>query len=236
MATPKKNLIAANHLKQVSPITTNQAKFYHNFHKYQILAMLDMVACGKTYLALHRSLQEVLDNRSVYQKIILIRSAVSVRDLGFLPGTLEEKLEVFEEPFIQICADLLERVDAYTRLKEQKKLEFVSSSYLRGITFQDCIVIVDEIENMTIQELDTIVTRAGENTKMIFLGDANQNDLINKPRDRSGYEQFVNVLEKMDAAYVINFGVDDIVRSGLVKDYIVARYGYERSPVRLVKN
>jgi phosphate starvation-inducible protein PhoH len=152
----------------------------------------------------------------------VVRSAVPTRDIGFLPGSLKEKIEAYEEPYKIIVSEIFGRGDAYGILKNKGQIEFVTTSYLRGITLDDCIVIVDEFQNCTFQELDTIITRIGENGKIIFSGDYRQSDL-DKSRERAGMIKFLDILERMYEFEFVEFEAEDIVRSGLVKSYIIAK-------------
>jgi phosphate starvation-inducible protein PhoH len=181
-----------------------------------------MAGTGKSFLSLYLSLQAILAKKSPYLKIVVIRSAVPTRDIGFLPGSLKEKIEAYEEPYKIIVSEIFGRGDAYGILKNKGQIEFVTTSYLRGITLDDCIVIVDEFQNCTFQELDTIITRIGENGKIIFSGDYRQSDL-DKSRERAGMIKFLDILEKMYEFEFVEFDAEDIVRSGLVKSYIIAK-------------
>jgi phosphate starvation-inducible protein PhoH len=181
-----------------------------------------MAGTGKSFLSLYLSLQAILAKKSPYLKIVVVRSAVPTRDIGFLPGSLKEKIEAYEEPYKIIVSEIFGRGDAYGILKNKGQVEFVTTSYLRGITLDDCIVIVDEFQNCTFQELDTIITRIGENGKIIFSGDYRQSDL-DKSRERAGMIKFLDILEKMYEFEFVEFDAEDIVRSGLVKSYIIAK-------------
>jgi len=207
--------------KSFSPITRNQRKVFEYF-SHNHLVLHGMAGTGKSFLSLYLSLQAVLAKKSPYFKIIIVRSAVPTRDIGFLPGSLKEKIEAYEEPYKIIVDEIFGRGDAYGILKNKGQIEFVTTSYLRGVTLDDCIVIVDEFQNCTFQELDTIITRIGENGKIIFCGDYRQTDL-DKSRERRGMMKFLNILEKMYEFEFVEFEADDIVRSGLVKSYIIAK-------------
>ena len=207
--------------KSFSPITRNQKKVFDYFsNNHRVLH--GMAGTGKSFLSLYLSLQAILAKKSPYLKIVVIRSAVPTRDIGFLPGSLKEKIEAYEEPYKIIVSEIFGRGDAYGILKNKGQIEFVTTSYLRGITLDDCIVIVDEFQNCTFQELDTIITRIGENGKIIFSGDYRQSDL-DKSRERAGMIKFLDILEKMYEFEFVEFDAEDIVRSGLVKSYIIAK-------------
>jgi predicted ribonuclease YlaK len=170
------------------------------------------------------ALNDVLQ-KGEYEKVVIIRSAVQTREQGFMPGSKAQKEEVFEGPYLDIINDLFGRGDAYKVLKTKGMLEFMSSSFVRGLTFDNSIIIVDECQSMTYHELDTIITRVGESSKIIFCGDTKQDDLQQSRNraDISGLHDFVRVLNNIPSFNVVNFTVNDIVRSGLVKEYILAK-------------
>lgn len=207
--------------KSFSPITRNQKRVFDYFPNNH-LVLHGMAGTGKSFLSLYLSLQSILAKKSPYLKIVVVRSAVPTRDIGFLPGSLKEKIEAYEDPYKIIVSEIFGRGDAYGILKNKGQIEFVTTSYLRGITLDDCIVIVDEFQNCTFQELDTIITRIGENGKIIFSGDYRQSDL-DKSRERAGMIKFLDILEKMYEFEFVEFEAEDIVRSGLVKSYIIAK-------------
>lgn len=215
-------------MKKIEPKTENQKLVFQEYKKGNNLLLRGSAGTGKTFLAVYLSLRDVLLRESGYDKIIVIRSAVPTRELGFLPGTLEEKLEVYEEPYAAIFEELFPNLKngstAIEKIKATKVYDFASSSYLRGITFHNAIVIVDEMQNMTFPEIDTIMTRLGDNCKIIFCGDEKQTDL-HKKDDKSGMFEFCKIINKMETFSSISFGVEDIVRSNLVKQYITLRDG-----------
>jgi phosphate starvation-inducible protein PhoH len=202
-------------------MTRNQKRVFEYF-PHNHLVLHGMAGTGKSFLSLYLSLQSILAKKSPYLKIVVVRSAVPTRDIGFLPGSLKEKIEAYEEPYKIIVSEIFGRGDAYGILKNKGQIEFVTTSYLRGITLDDCIVIVDEFQNCTFQELDTIITRIGENGKIIFSGDYRQSDL-DKSRERAGMIKFLDILEKMYEFEFVEFEAEDIVRSGLVKSYIISK-------------
>lgn len=183
---------------------------------------------GKTYIALYNAFQELLHDHSTYQKVIIVRSAVPSRDIGHLPGNEKEKTEVYVQPYREITAELFPRFGskAFGKLKEQGLCEFLVTSYVRGLTLDNCIVIVDECQNMTDMELNSIITRVGNNSKIIFCGDFRQTDL-NKRNDMSGLKKFIATTNHMPSFRQVEFDVEDIVRSALVKEYIIARMQME---------
>jgi len=209
-------------LKKVIPLTTNQAKCFNAYYAGKHLNLHGYAGTGKTYISFYLALKDVLTNDSPYDKVIIIRSVVQSRDMGFLPGSTKEKTKVFEEPYKQIADDLFGRGDGYDILKMKKLVEFTTTSFLRGLTFNDAIILVDETQNMNFQEIDTIMTRVGNNSRIIFCGDYRQTDLT-KPTDFSGINDFIKIARKINTFEHIEFDKADIVRSGLVKDYIIQK-------------
>jgi predicted ribonuclease YlaK len=179
-----------------------------------------MAGTGKTFCALYLALKDVLNPKSKQRKVYIIRSAVPTRDVGFLPGSLKEKIKQYENPYRSICSHIFSRGDAYDVLKGKDLVEFMSTSFVRGDTYDDCTLIVDEMQNLSFHELDSVITRAGENTRIIFSGDFKQSDLLNS-HDRRGLEDFLKILANMRSFSRIEFGVQDVVRSGLVKEYLI---------------
>lgn len=209
-------------LRRTEPLTSNQQKTFDSYHKGYNLVLHGYAGTGKTYISLFLSLKEVLAGTSIYDKIVIVRSVVPSRDIGFLPGSIKEKIRVYEEPYKEICDDLFGRGDGYEILKTKGLVAFTTTSFLRGTTFNNAIVIVDELQNMTFPELDTVMTRMGERSKIIFCGDFRQTDLT-KENDKSGIKHFLNITKKMNRFSYIEFDKTDIVRSGLVKEYIIKK-------------
>lgn len=214
-------------LKYVSPITKTQHTVAKAFAQGMNLFLHGSAGTGKTFLSMYLALSEVLDNDTQYDRLIVVRSAVASRDIGFLKGTEEEKLAVYEQPYIAICDELIHYGKSYENMKKSGYIEFMSSSYLRGLTFDRAIILVDEVQNMTYAELNTIMTRIGINTKVIFAGDTAQNDLTKNRYEVSGLVDFMNIINTLDEFTTIKFSTDDIVRSELVKKYIIAKELYE---------
>ena len=214
-------------LKKFEPLTDNQKKF---FDAYKIgsyfIALHGVAGTGKTFCALYKAIEEVLNKNNYFKKIIVVRSAVQSRDMGHLPGDVAEKMEIYEQPYRQICETLFDRKDAWDRLEEQGYVKFISTSFIRGMSFDDAIIIVDEIQNMNFEEIDTVMTRVGYRSKIIWCGDYRQTDL-KKANDKSGLMKFFDIAQHVSSFERIEFTVDDIVRSSLVKDYIVAKLRYE---------
>lgn len=214
-------------LKDIKPLTENQKEVFYQFASEKHLLLLGSAGTGKTFLSFYLGLREMLSNDE-YNKIVIVRSAVQSRDQGFLPGSVAEKSKVYELPYQAICSELFGRGDAYQILKNKCQVEFITTSFIRGITLKNCIVIVDEIQNCNASELHTIFTRLGTNCRVIFCGDLKQNDLASR-RELSGFSDFVKVLNKMSQFSTIEFNKHDIVRSSLVKEYIIMRESLEES-------
>lgn len=214
-------------LATINPLTKNQELFFEAYKQNKEMIVLHGVAgTGKSFIAVYKSLEEVLNKATHYDKLIIIRSAVQTREIGHLPGDLAEKLEQYQLPYKQICQHLFGRRDAYNLLVDQGSVEFASTSFVRGLTFDDAVIIVDECQNMTWEELDTITTRVGDRSRIIFCGDYRQTDL-KKTGDKSGLFKFLDILKLMKSYSRIEFNTEDIVRSNLVKEYILARTEYE---------
>jgi phosphate starvation-inducible protein PhoH len=175
---------------------------------------------------MYKALEEVLDLENSFERVIVVRSAVPSRDIGHLPGDEKEKTEVYTLPYVEICDDLFNHIQPFLRMQEQKTVHFLITSFVRGITLDNSIIIVDECQNMTDMELNSIMTRIGKNSKIIFCGDFRQTDL-NKKNDMSGLQKFIAIAELMPSFKTVEFSVNDIVRSKLVKEYILARLEYE---------
>jgi phosphate starvation-inducible PhoH-like protein/PhoH-like ATPase len=177
---------------------------------------------GKSFISLYLALNQVLTEESNYKKVIIVRSVVPTRDMGFLPGNTKEKTKVYEAPYYAICSELFGRGDSYEYLKQKNIIEFISTSFIRGVTLNDCIIIVDEIANMTLHELDSVITRVGKNCRIVFSGDFRQSDFTFE-RDKNGLKDFIKIIQKMKSFTFIDFDENDIVRSAMVKDYIIQK-------------
>ena len=222
--------IRIDDLKTFDPLTNNQKLFFDAYKRGDYFVALHGVAgTGKTFCALYKALEEVLDKSNPFHKIIIVRSAVQSRDMGHLPGDVAEKMEIYQQPYQQICHTLFGRKDAYQRLEEQGYIEFISTSFIRGMSFDDAIIIVDEMQNLTFEEIDTVMTRVGYRSKIVWCGDYRQTDLNKKKNDMTGILKFFDIAMHMNAFTRIEFTADDIVRSSLVKDYILAKMQHEDS-------
>jgi phosphate starvation-inducible protein PhoH len=206
-------------LQEVEPLNGKQHEFFANYAggKSQVLA--GSAGTGKTFMTLFKAFEEILKAKVNYRRIVIIRSAVATRDVGHLPGTLEEKQAIYEIPYVGICNELFGRGDAYALMKKNGIIDFMLTSYVRGITLDETIVIVDEFQNLTAHEADSIVTRLGKGSKIIFCGDTCQTDFTrNNEKD---IDKFIAVVNRMPQWFDINeFESGDIVRSGIVKEYI----------------
>lgn len=220
--------IRLDDLRTFEPLTENQRLFYDAYKRGDYFVALHGVAgSGKSFIALYKAIEEVLSRDNPFNKVIIVRSAVQSRDMGHLPGGVDDKMEIYELPYRQICATLFERKDAWDRLEEQHHIEFISTSFIRGCTWDNAIIIVDEMQNCTFEELSTCITRVGHMSKIIFCGDYRQNDLNKKKTDVSGIAKFLAISDLMQSHTRIEFGVDDIIRSSLVKDWVIATIKYE---------
>ena len=194
------------------------------------IAAVGTAGTGKTMCALYLGLNDIM-NKDEYDQVIIVRSAVQTREQGFMPGSQAQKEAVYSVPYADIVNDLFGRGDAWEILKQKNQVKFMTSSFVRGLTFDNSIIIVDECQSMTYHELDSIITRVGETSKIIFCGDTAQDDLqgSRNRNDISGLAEFVKVLGRIPSFSVIKYGVEDIVRSGLVKEYIIAKENANRT-------
>ncbi len=224
----RKKPIGNTYLLDIEPITNNQKRLFESYAEDKHLVAYGTAGTGKTFISLYNALADVLDESTPYEKIYLVRSLVSTREIGFLPGDHEDKADIYQIPYKNMVKYMFQMpTDAdfemlYGNLKAQETIKFWSTSFIRGTTLDNAIVIVDEFQNLNFHELDSIITRVGENSRIMFCGDASQTDLV-KTNDRNGIHDFLNILRKMPSFDIIEFGIDDIVRSGLVKEYIIAK-------------
>ena len=218
----RKKPINGDMLRDIEPLTENQQKLFDSYANSKNIIAYGAAGTGKTFITLFNALNDVLDTSTPYEKIYIVRSLVSTREIGFLPGDHEDKSFLYQIPYKNMVKYMFELPSAadfemlYGNLKAQETISFWSTSFIRGTTFDRAIILVDEFQNLNFHELDSIMTRVGENTKIMFCGDATQSDLI-KQNERNGIIDFMRVLRLMSSVDIIEFGVEDIVRSGLVK-------------------
>jgi predicted ribonuclease YlaK len=224
----RKRPINADLLIDIEPLTENQTKLFQSYKEGKQLVAYGAAGTGKTFVALYNALKEVLNEITPYEQIYIVRSLVATREIGFLPGDHDDKAALYQIPYknmVKYMFQLPTETDfemLYGNLKQQETVKFWSTSFVRGTTLDNSIIIVDEFQNMNFHELDSIITRVGENSRIIFCGDATQSDLT-KTNERNGISDFMDILRKMPSFDIIEFGIEDIVRSGLVKEYLVAK-------------
>ena len=224
----RKKPINADMMREVEPLTANQQALFNAYAEDKNLVAYGAAGTGKTFITLYNALCDVLDPTTSYEKIYIVRSLVSTREIGFLPGDHEDKSWLYQLPYKAMVKYMFEMPTEadfemlYGNLKAQDTIDFWSTSFIRGTTFDKAIIIVDEFQNLNFHELDSIMTRVGESSKIMFCGDATQTDLV-KQNERNGIIDFMRVLRLMSSVDLIEFGVEDIVRSGLVKEYILAK-------------
>ena len=211
-------------LTNISPLTPNQKLTFTNYAQNKNLLLIGSAGSGKTFLSTYLGINELLNGATEKKKLYICRTAEPSKNVGFLPGSIKEKMKVYEAPYYPIFAQLFERGDAYDYLKNRGMIEFISTSYIRGLTFDDCIIIVDEVQNLEWNELYAIMTRIGKNCRIIFCGDYRQSDLKNNYKtDNKKYDilKFIDVVKKMSSFSTIEFGHNDIIRSEIVKEFII---------------
>ena len=228
-AMRRKKPINIDQLKQIEPIGDNQKLVFDSFKEGKNLVLHGAAGTGKTFISLYLALEQVLDLSSPYEKIYMVRSLVPTREIGFLPGDHEDKSNLYQIPYKNMVKYMFEmNTDAdfemlYGNLKTQETISFWSTSFIRGTTLDNAIVIVDECQNLNFHELDSIITRVGEDTKIMFCGDATQSDLT-RDKERNGIIDFMRILQQMESFSCIEFGLEDIVRSGLCKEYLTTKH------------
>jgi phosphate starvation-inducible PhoH-like protein len=223
----RKKPIDVDHLVEITPLTENQRTAFDAYEVYgKHLFLYGCAGTGKTFIAMYLALKEILSGTSPYEKLYMVRSLVPTREIGFLPGDHEDKSNLYQIPYKNMVQSMFEMPDdasyemLYDNLKAQETISFWSTSFIRGTTLDNAIVIIDECQNLNFHELDSIITRVGQDSKIIFCGDAAQTDL-QKISERTGIIDFQRILQKMDEFSLVEFGVEDIVRSGLVKSYLI---------------
>ena len=224
----RKKPIDKSYMTEIKPLTDNQKIAFDEYKAGKNLLLHGAAGTGKTFIMLYLALQEVLDETTSYEKIYIVRSLVPTREIGFLPGDHEDKSYLYQIPYKDMVKYMFEMPSEadfemlYGNLKTQDTITFLSTSFIRGTTFDKSIIIVDEYQNLNYHELDSIMTRVGSDSKIMFCGDATQSDLV-RTNERNGLIDFMKILRLMSSVDILEFGVEDIVRSGLVKEYILAK-------------
>ena len=224
----RKKPINLDYIKKIEPLTPNQEDFFSLYKKNQNLVAYGCAGTGKTFITLYNALLDVLDPKTPYEKIYIVRSLVATREIGFLPGDHEDKSSLYQIPYKNMVKYMFEMPDdaafemLYGNLKTQGTISFWSTSFIRGTTLDNAIIIVDEFQNLNFHELDSMITRVGEDSKLMFCGDATQTDLV-KTAEKNGIIDFMKILTNMPSFDTIEFQPEDICRSGLVKEYIIAK-------------
>ncbi len=224
----KQKDITYNQLTNIKPVTDSQKIVFDSWKKSQNQFLYGCAGTGKTFISLYLALQEVLRNETPYDKVIVVRSLIPTREIGFLPGDEEDKAALYQVPYSNMMQFMFEQPNEqafsmlYDRLKAQGSFYFLSTSFLRGLTFDNSIIIVDECQNLNFHELDTIVTRVGQDSKIFFCGDFGQSDLT-KLNERNGLMDFLQILQEMQEFNCTEFDIGDIVRSGFVRNYLIQK-------------
>ena len=215
--------ITFDDLYTIDPITKHQREAWDAFkNDGDHLVLAGTAGTGKTYLAMYMALELVMDKSTPYDSLVIVRSVVPTREVGYLPGTLQDKLDAFTGPYRAACHELFNDSRAYEKLVHNNFIRFESTSYIRGVTFDNSIILVDEMQNLNFHELDSVITRVGQATRIVFCGDYHQSDFKNN-NEKEGIKQFLSILENMKNFSIINFSWEDIVRSDFVRDYIMTK-------------
>ena len=223
----KKDITYSN-LTKISPVTDSQKEVFDTWKADKNQFLFGCAGTGKTFISLYLALQQVLNNETPYDKVIVVRSLIPTREIGFLPGDEDDKAALYQVPYSNMMQFMFEQPNEqafsmlYERLKQQGSFYFLSTSFLRGLTFDNSIIIVDECQNLNFHELDTIVTRVGQDSKIFFCGDFGQSDLT-KLNERNGLMDFLQILQEMDEFNCTEFNIGDIVRSGFVRNYLIQK-------------
>ncbi len=224
----KQKEITYNQLNQIKPVTDSQKLVFDTWKQGQNQFLFGCAGTGKTFVSLYLALSEVLKNETPYDKVIMVRSLIPTREIGFLPGDEEDKAALYQVPYSNMMQFMFEQPNEqafetlYNRIKAQGSYYFLSTSFLRGLTFDNSIIIVDECQNLNFHELDTIITRVGQDSKIVFCGDFSQSDLT-KTNERNGLMDFLQILQEMEEFNCVEFNIGDIVRSGFVRNYLIQK-------------
>lgn len=209
-------------LKDITPATANQQKAHDAWMDGENLILAGSAGTGKTFLALWLAYSQVLRDDTPQTKVVVFRSVVPTRQVGFLPGNAKEKVDEFTTPYRRLVAELFEDEQAYQKLISGQRIEFMTTSFIRGVTINNAIIVVDEMQNLNFHELDSVITRCGKNCRIIFSGDYMQSD-FKEGSERNGLLKFLQIIDHMNNFTTVTFGWQDIVRSGLVRDYIMTK-------------
>ena len=224
----KKIEITNSDLVKIEPVTDNQKVVFESYKKGKNQFLYGCAGTGKTFITLYLAMQEVLRNDTPYDRVVMVRSLIPTREIGFLPGDEEDKAALYQVPYSNMVQFMFKQPNEqaftmlYDRIKSQGSFYFLSTSFLRGLTFDNSIIIVDECQNLNFHELDTIVTRVGQDSKIMFCGDFMQTDL-SKVNERNGLHDFLRILEEMEEFNCLEFNIGDIVRSGFVRNYLIQK-------------
>lgn len=223
---PTKKRWTKHDIKPVQPLTQNQKNMFIQYYQGDHITAYGSAGTGKTFLACYLALNDVVDVNKDQTRIIIVRSAVQAREIGFMPGTEEEKTQYFEKPYNDIFGELVGRASTYKDMKAAGLVEFVTTTFIRGVTWDDAIIIADEIQNFNADEINTLMTRVGKNSRVVLCGDTKQDDLKKKSNDSSGMGHLLKVIPHMDSFSMVKFEHADIVRSAFVRDWIIASETY----------
>ena len=226
MASKKNKELNLNSMVTIKPITDTQKLVFETWKKGQNQFLFGAAGTGKTFISLYLALKDIFDLKTKFEKVVLVRSLIPTRDIGFLPGDEEDKSALYQVPYQNMVQFMFEMPNEqafnslYDKLKGQGSLYFLSTSFLRGLTFDNSIIIVDECQNLNFHELDTIITRVGQDSKIVFCGDFDQSDLV-EHNEKNGLHDFLRILEEMEEFNCSEFSIGDIVRSGFVRSYLI---------------
>ena len=224
----KKKEIGFSNLTIIKPVTDNQQLVFESWKKGKNQFLFGCAGSGKTFISLYLGLQDVLNNEKLQDKVVVVRSLIPTREIGFLPGDEEDKAALYQVPYSNMMQFMFEQPNEqaftmlYDRLKAQGSFYFLSTSFLRGLTFDNSIIIVDECQNLNFHELDTIITRVGQDSKIVFCGDFSQTDLT-RTTEKNGLMDFLQILQEMEEFNCVEFTIGEIVRSGFVRNYLIQK-------------
>lgn len=219
---PKKKTWSSHDLRTVRPLNEAQRQFFESYMQGNHVIGNGSAGTGKSYISLYLALSDILDPETGRDKIMLVRSAVQGREIGFTPGDVNEKMAPYESPYVDICADLFRKQNSYQDMKDAGKIQFMPTSFLRGNSWDNAVIVIDEIQNCNLQEIFTIMTRCGKNSKIIAIGDMVQNDLVHRNNDKSGMSVLLEIAKRMPEFDIITFTKNDIVRSAFVRAFITS--------------